>query len=299
MKDIVGKTAFITGGANGIGLGMAEAFCKAGMNVMIADIRQDSLEKAKSRLSGLENSVQTIQLDVTDREAFVEAAEKTETIFGKVHVLCNNAGINIFGPLHKSTYDDWDWIIDVNIKGVVNGIKSFIPKIMSHGEGGHIVNTASMSAFIVTTTTGAYTATKYAVRGLSEVLWYSMAPHNIGVSILSPGLVATYIHHSEELRPKRYKHAANPITGEAVKKMDKAVHIAAMDPLVVGEKVLDAIKRNKIYIFTHPDSKEEVRENCEEILAAFPNEGPRSKSREFEYERWQELKKIKKHYGPR
>ncbi len=197
MKEVTGKTAFITGGANGIGLGMAQAFCKAGMNVMIADIRPDSLESAKSRLSPFENAVQTILLDVTDREAFAEAADTTEKVFGKIHVLCNNAGINIFGPPYESSYDDWDWIIDVNLKGVVNGLKCFIPKIMAHGEGGHIVNTASMSAFIVTTTTGAYTATKYAVRGLSEVLWYDMAPHNIGVSLLSPGFIATRIHHCE------------------------------------------------------------------------------------------------------
>ena len=299
MKEVTGKTAFITGGANGIGLGMAEAFCEAGMSVMIADIRPDSLETAKSHLSRFENSVQTILLDVTDREAFAEAADKTEKIFGKIHVLCNNAGINVFGPPHESSYDDWDWIIDVNLKGVVNGLKCFIPKILSHGEGGHIVNTASMSAFIVTTTTGAYTATKYAVRGLSEVLWYHMAPHNIGVSILSPGFVATHIHHCEELRPQRYKDAANPITGETAKKMDDMVHPAAMKPFVAGEMVLEAIKQNKMYIFTHPDSKEEVRENCEEILAAFPEEDPKSKSKEFEDARWQELKKIKEQYGPR
>ena len=138
MKEVAGKTAFITGGANGIGLGMAEAFCEAGMKVMIADIRQDALDKALSRLRGFKDAIQSIQLDVTDRQAFAEAADKTEEIFGKVHLLCNNAGINIFGPLHEFTYDDWDWIIDVNLKGVVNGIKSFIPKIMSHGEGGHI-----------------------------------------------------------------------------------------------------------------------------------------------------------------
>src|SRR5262249_4027692 len=147
MKDFEGKVAFITGGASGIGFGMARTFLKAGMKVVIADNNDRNLAEAREYLKG-NNKVHFIKVDVTDREAMARAADETERVFGKVHIVCNNAGINLFNDIGEATYDDWDWILGVNLGGVVNGVRTFVPRIKSHGEGGHVINTASMAAFI-------------------------------------------------------------------------------------------------------------------------------------------------------
>jgi len=152
MRDVAGKTAFITGGGSGVGFGMAKAFTAAGMNVVIADLRQDHLDEAMRGLSSAQ--AHPIRVDVTDRAAMAAAADETERVFGKVHVLCNNAGINLFNDIGEASYDDWDWILGVNLGGVVNGIQSFVPRIKAHGEGGHVVNTASMAAFIASARAG-------------------------------------------------------------------------------------------------------------------------------------------------
>ena len=203
MKHVEGKVAFITGAANGAGFGMAQVFAKNGMKVVLADIRQDSLDRAMAHFGNNPN-VHAIRLDVTDREAFARAAVETEKVFGKVHVLCNNAGINLFVPIEECTYNDWDWVMGVNFGGVVNGIQTFIPRIRKHGEGGHIVNTASMAAFLPSAAAGIYTASKYAVRGLSEALRCSLYRYNIGVSVFCPGLINSSIYESEKVRPQRF-----------------------------------------------------------------------------------------------
>src|SRR4029079_9397336 len=139
------RFAFITGRGSGIWLGMAKAFLAAGMKVAIADIRADHLEEATAELGG---DVHPVRLDVTDREAFARAADETERVLGNVHVLCNNAGINLFNDIAAATYQDWDWLRGVNRGGVVNGVVTFVPRIKAHGERGHVVNTASMAAFV-------------------------------------------------------------------------------------------------------------------------------------------------------
>lgn len=181
MRNVKGKVAFITGGASGAGLGMARVFLKNEIKVVLADIRQDSLDHAMAQF-GNNPDVHAIRLDVTDREAFVRAADETERVFGKVHIVCNNAGINLFVPIEECTYNDWDWVMGVNFGGVVNGIQTFVPRIRKHGEGGHIVNTASMAAFLPSAMAGIYTAAKFGVRGLSEALRFSLYKYNIGVS---------------------------------------------------------------------------------------------------------------------
>ena len=201
MNELKGKTAFITGGANGIGLGMAEVFGEQGMNVVIADIRGDHLERATRDLSRDGRSVHPIQLDVRDRAAMAAAADETEKVFGRVHLVCNNAGINLFKPMDECTYNDWDWVMGVNLGGVINGVVEFVARLKAHGEGGHIVNTASMASIISGPGAGIYTAAKFGVRGLSECLHYSLAPFGIGVSVLCPGLVRSMIYDSNSVRP--------------------------------------------------------------------------------------------------
>ena len=292
MKDVENKVAFITGGASGIGLGMAHVFVRAGMKVALADIRQEFLDAAVDSFNGTDNMIHPIQLDITDREAMERAAEETVNRFGKVHILCNNAGINIFKTVEDTTFSDWDWIININLTGVFNGIKTFVPHIKSHGEGGHIVNTASMAAFTAGPNAGAYTATKYGVRGLSESLRLSLAKHNIGVSVLCPGLVKSQIYKSEQLRP-RHLHGADYSVDEEFMQRLEQVHEIGMDPIEVGEKVLQGIRSNDLFILSHPDHREEVQELCDEILGAFPDEPPEPRRMEFETMRRKAVNEIK------
>lgn len=271
MKDLTGKTAFITGGASGVGYGMAHAFLGEGMNVAIADIRGEQLDAAKSQLAEIGKNIHGIRLDITDRDAMAAAADETEEHFGKVHMLCNNAGINVFGPIEQANYDDWDWIMDVNLNAVFTGIKCFLPKIQAHGEGGHIVNTASMASFCSGPGAGIYTAAKAGVRGLTECLWYGLVPQGIGVSLVCPGLVASNINLSEEIRPQARANTGYVPDQEWIERL-AIVQKMGMAPVEIGQKILRGILNDDLYILTHPDHKEEVARDFEEIMAAFPDE---------------------------
>jgi NAD(P)-dependent dehydrogenase (short-subunit alcohol dehydrogenase family) len=268
MRDVEGRVAFITGGGSGVGLGMAKAFVAAGMRVAIADIRADHLEAATAELDG---DVYAIRLDVTDREAVARAADETERALGKVHVLCNNAGINLFNDIADATYQDWDWVLGVNLGGVVNGVVTFVPRIKAHGDGGHIVNTASMAAFVAGPGAGIYTTAKFAVHGLSDALRWSLLPYGIGVSMVCPGLVKSKIYESDLVRPAELSTDVTPADEEFMRILP-GLHDAGMDPDEVGEKVLRGIRRNDFYVFTHPDHREELQGIFEETLAAFPDE---------------------------
>ncbi len=281
MKHIEGKVAFITGAANGAGFGMAQVFSKNGMKVVIADIRQDSLDRAMAHFGNNPN-VHAIRLDVTDREAFARAADETERVFGKVHVLCNNAGINLFVPIEECTYNDWDWVMGVNFGGVVNGIQTFIPRMRKHGEGGHIVNTASMAAYLPSAAAGIYTASKYAVRGLSEALRCSLYKHNIGVSVFCPGLINSSIYESEKVRPQRLASPENTAKSQQTMDVLPKIHKLGMGLEEVGEKVLAGIRRNAMYIFSHPEFKEELQEIFGEVLSALPEEDAPAERLAFE-----------------
>lgn len=269
MREVAGMTAFITGGGSGVGFGMAKAFCGAGMNVVIADVRQDHLDQAMGSLEGMK--VHALLLDVTDRGAMARAADETEKVFGKVHIVCNNAGVNLFNDIGEASYDDWDWILGVNLGGVVNGVRTFVPRIKAHGEGGHIVNTASMAAFIASGRAGIYCTAKFAVRGMSEALRASLLPHRIGVSVLCPGLVKSSIYESEQIRPAHLSAQATRTDPEFLARLAQ-VHEVGMDPEEVGQKVLRAIRRNDFYIFSHPEFKEELRGIFAEVLQALPDE---------------------------
>ena len=208
-------------------------------------------------------------------------------------MLCNNAGINIFKTVEDTTYSDWDWIVGINLTGVFNGVKAFVPHIKAHGEGGHIVNTASAAAFVAGPSAGAYTATKFGVRGLSESLRLSLAQYNIGVSILSPGLVNSRIYKTEELRPENLYGDDYQVDTQFMQRLEQ-VHQIGMDPVEVGEKVLRGIQRNDLFIFSHPDHREEVQGLCDEIMASFPNEKPEPRRMEFETMRRKAADEIKR-----
>ncbi len=268
MTELAGRTAFVTGGANGIGLGLARALLDEGCRVAIADIRPESIDAAMRVLDSADAI--GIPLDVRSRDAFASAADEAEAALGPVSLLCNNAGINLFQTIEDSSYDDWDWVLGVNLHGVVNGIVTFVPRMVERGEGGHVVNTASMAAFLAGPVPGIYNCSKFAVRGLSESLCYSLAPHGIGVSMLCPGLVNSYIYASDDVRPDSLKeHARDPDPAFVARLA--GVHQAGMDPAEVAAHVIAAIRANRFYVFTHPEHKDELREVFDEILADYPD----------------------------
>ena len=266
MKDFAGRTAFVTGGANGVGIGVVRALLAQGCNVAIADVRAESIERALKSLDG--KPVMGVQVDVSSREAMTRAADTVEAKFGPVSLLFNNAGVNLFQSIEESSYDDWDWIMGVNLHGPINGVMTFAPRMVAAGKGGYIVNTASMAAFLAAGVPGIYNTTKFAVRGMSESLRASLAPHGIGVSVLCPGLVKSYIYASDDIRPQSLKAGAKPVDHEQVKRL-AAVHEYGMEPDVIAARVLDAMRENRFHIFTHPEFRDEVREVSDEILEDF------------------------------
>jgi len=284
MKDVKGKVAFITGGANGIGLGIARAFVNAGMKVVIADIRPQSLDEAKAGFdkAGKGDSVITVQLDVTDRKQMKEAADAAEKAFGKVHVLVNNAGVGITGPVREAKYDDWDWGMDVNLGGVINGIVEFMPRLRQHGEGAHIINTCSMAAVVPMQVACIYITAKSAVMGMSEVLRGELAQDNISVSAFCPGPVATSISKSAELRPDKYRKDSGFTKYEQqLRERPNSPHWMSMDEC--GERVLAGLRRNDLFIFTHREFKEGLAARCKKMLDSFPDE-------EINVERYEDIK---------
>ncbi len=271
--DWQGKTAFITGGVSGIGFGIARAFSDAGMRLALSYRNEAYKEEAAKWFAdqGLEAPL-FLKLDVQDRARFAEVADEVESYFGKVHVLVNNAGVSVFGPTDEATYDDYDWIMGVNFGGNVNGLVNFIPKIKSHDEGGHIVNVASMAAFISGPQAGIYTASKFAVRGLTECLRYNLAPYHIGVSLVCPGLTNTNAWDSALRRPDEFKESGlGDVDKAELEKFGGAFELG-MDPREVGDKVLKGMTENRGLILTHPEHGPDFKEVYEDAIAALPDE---------------------------
>jgi NAD(P)-dependent dehydrogenase (short-subunit alcohol dehydrogenase family) len=212
-----------------------------------------------------------VVLDVTDRAAMAVAAAEAEAAFGKVHVLVNNAGVGILGPIKLARYGDWDWGLGVNLGGVVNGIQEFLPYILKHGEGGHIVNTASMAALVPIPNASIYIAAKAALVGLSESLRAELAADNIGVSAFCPGPVQTNIGQVSDLRPERYRGDTGFGDFEAML-AKRPTATEWMDPREVGRRVLTGIRNNEIFILTHREFREGAEARMRAILAAFPDE---------------------------
>ena len=280
MREFQGKTAFITGGASGIGLGMAKVFARAGMNVVAADIRDDHIEQARAEVG---DAVHFLKLDVTDRAAFRAAADEAEALFGKVHVLCNNAGIGLLKPITKASETDWDWAIDVNLNSMFNGVQAVLPKIRAHGEGGHIVNTASMAGILQYSQAGIYVTTKFAVVGFSEALRAELAPEGIGVSAFCPGGVRTNIRDYEATRPERFSAASEapsgPPSGFRFTEEQRArLGNLTATPEEAGELVLQGIRDNALYIFTAPEFRPGIEERHAAILRALGEDNAREET---------------------
>ena len=261
----------MTGGASGIGLALGRAFAEAGMNVMLADVERSALDSAVNSLHHYGPKVRGIGCDVADPGSVDAAAKAAFEAFGHVHVVCNNAGVAAGGGIDNISLDNWRWVIDVNLMGVLHGIRSFLPHIRAHGEGGHIVNTASMAGMNGGLGFSPYTATKFAVVAMSEGLSIQLKPHGIGVSVLCPSYVRTRIGESGRNRQLRYGETPrlDPSipSGQMVAEIARRIE-AGLDPSDVAARVLSAISEDALYVFTHPNMREEVDQRFAAIQAA-------------------------------
>jgi NADP-dependent 3-hydroxy acid dehydrogenase YdfG len=273
MKDVEGKVAFITGGNSGIGLGVARAFTDAGMKVAITYRTKSNLDEAMKYLKSAGDRVHPINVDVTDRAAMEKAAEETVKVFGKVHVLVANAGVAVIGGLSKASYEDWDWGMGVNVNGVFNSIRSFLPRIQAHGEGGQVIATSSLAGLVAHGIAGIYTASKYAVVGMMEALRNELADTNIGVTVFCPGIVNTNIGRSARNRP-----GGPPATNPTMPAPPPGAAAAmrgpppGMDALEAGQRVLRGMRSNDLYVLTTPEFESEFASRGEAILASLPTD---------------------------
>jgi NAD(P)-dependent dehydrogenase (short-subunit alcohol dehydrogenase family) len=248
MQDISGKTAIVTGAASGIGLGIATALAEAGANVVMADIQKDAVEEAAHRLSGTNKRVMPVRIDVTLEPSIIDALSEAEKNFGRLHIACNNAGVPMHGtPLVDVPQGDWQFVMGVNIWGIIFGIRHFVPAILKHGEEGHVVNTASVAGFQNRrgTNQGPYSMTKYAALSLTEALEHELDGTKVGVSVLCPGPINTNIARGARNRPE---HMGGPLarpSDEAV--LAERLATTGLDPKTVGERVVDAIRTKTFY----------------------------------------------------
>ena len=264
-----GKTALITGGVSGIGFGIARAFAAAGIDLILT--YRDEAYRAQAAQWFEERGhpmPRFVTLDVTDRERWAQIAADA----GPVHLLVNNAGVSVFGPTDEAGYADYDWILGVNLGGVVNGLVTFLPQMKALGPGGHVVNVASMAAYLPGPQAGIYTASKFAVRGLTESLRFNLAAHDIGVSLMCPGLTKTHAWDSALKRPDKFAASGfAPADRAELEKFGGAFDVG-MDALEVGQKTLDGMLENRPIIFTHPEFAEDFDEIHRSSLAALPQE---------------------------
>jgi len=254
VRDLRGKVAVVTGGASGIGFGLAERFAAEGMKVVVADVEQPALDNAVARLKSSGAEVLGVQTDVRKADQVESLAEQTVAHFGAIHVVCNNAGIMLTRGTNpwEIPVEDWEWTLGVNLWGIIHGVRSFVPRLIAQGEG-HVVNTASMAGLISSSVGPAYTVSKFGVVALSETLYLQLqrvAP-NVGVSVLCPGIVNTRITEERNRPPEL--HVSQPVSPRReVNQVQPAPRFRdVMEPSAVADVVVEAIKANRFYVFPH------------------------------------------------
>jgi NAD(P)-dependent dehydrogenase (short-subunit alcohol dehydrogenase family) len=266
MQELAGRVAVVTGGASGIGRAMAKRFVDAGMHVVIADVEEAALQATAEELG-----VVGIRTDVADAASVQALADATVERFGTAHVLCNNAGVGGGGVIANATLNDWKWVLDVNLWGVIHGLHSFLPLLLANGDehggghvGGHVVNTASMAGLTAWPGIGPYNASKYAVVGISETLAMELRDTPVGVSVLCPGVVNTNIFQSQRNRPAELK---NPTRNPGARAANAQVtNMVGIDAAVVADHVHDAIVDDRFWVITHPELLTHVEERTRSLL---------------------------------
>ena len=279
MKDLKGKVAFVTGGSSGIGLGIVKVLAEQGMKVAFSYRSAAHRDEAMAYFRAHpEQQVLPVKLDVVDRNGFVRAADEIGQTLGPVQVLVNNAGIGVHGLIEQASYDDWDWVLEVNLGGVVNGIMTFLPRMLASDLECHIVNVSSMGGVAALGAVGLYATAKFAVVGLSEALRTDMIGRKIGVSVYCPGPVQSNIAESEKGRPESRANTGYTTEDAAVGAPPPDVMQLAMPAVEAGRHVLRGIRDNALYIFSHPEFKDVMAARHNAILAAVPD-GPIDQAR--------------------
>lgn len=268
--DYRGQVAFITGGASGAGFGQAVVFGEAGATVVLADIRKDALQEAHAQLQARGIQAHILELDVTDRTAYARAAQELERLCGSPpRLLFNTAGVNAFGPLERSTYEDFDWLLGVNLGGVINGMVSFVPRMIAAGKGGHILTTASIGGFFGSPVASIYSAAKAAVINLMESYRLALAKHHIQVSVLCPANIRSHIAESSRLRPAHLRPSGYDM-GEALIQSLRQIHAQGMDPIELARRTRSAMEAGAFYIIPYPEERARLEAHFQEILASVP-----------------------------
>lgn len=271
MKQFEGKTAVVTGAASGIGRALAERFANARMQVVLADIEKDALDRAVRELEERQHRVIGVVANTMLRDSVQALAKKAIDEFGKVHIVCNNAGIAAMAggmkPIWEVSDRDWEWVMGVNFYGVLYGIQAFVPHMLAHGEEGHIVNTASLAG--VMPGGGTYGVSKHGVLSLTESLQQSLTMQNakIGASVLCPGFVNTNIFDAERNRPKDLATSGGAEPAPEMREMGRAMLAAGKQPADVADIVFKSIEENRFYILPHPAWDPIVRNRVDAILA--------------------------------
>jgi NAD(P)-dependent dehydrogenase (short-subunit alcohol dehydrogenase family) len=272
MTDIANRTAFITGGANGIGLGIARSLARAGARLALVDLDAEALQRAEAEL-GATTEVFTTVLDVRDRAEYARVADAAEAKLGPVSILVNNAGVAGGAPANKLTYELWDWGMSINLDGVISGIQTFVPRIVERGVGGHIVNTASAAGLVAGAGNSLYCTAKFAVVGMSEALSLELEPQGIGVTMLCPGPCATdIISRTRAGQPKVTRMMSPEQRSNAFARSEEARKYLAngTQPDTVGDMVHDAIRENRLYVHTDRMAISLIEARSKALLEAMP-----------------------------
>jgi NAD(P)-dependent dehydrogenase (short-subunit alcohol dehydrogenase family) len=262
MESIRDRVAVVTGAGSGIGRALAQALAREGARVVVADIEEAAAAAVVADIGGRGGDALAVRADVSDLAQVQAMADRAFAHFGAVHVLCNNAGVALHGSLQDATHQDWQWVLAVNLWGVIHGLEAFLPRMIAQGQPGHIVNTASMAGLIASQGLGVYNASKYAVVGISETLVKDLRPHHIGVSVLCPMGVSTQILHSGRNRPAHLRNDRQR-TEPAPELIGKY-----LDPEAVADMVLAAIRANRLYVITHDESLEPLRRRFQRLEQA-------------------------------
>lgn len=273
MKDFAGKVAFITGGGSGAGFGQAKVFSEAGCKVVIADIRKDHLDEAMAYFKEKKADVHAIQMDLTDRKQYAEAADEVEKIYGgPPQLLFNTAGVNAFGPAEASTFEDYDWVVGVCLGGVINGMVTYVPRMIKSGKPGHIATVASMGGLMGGSTTAPYSAAKAAVINLMESYYEALKPYNIGVSCLCPGGIKSNIGESSYTRPKELENTGYNTSEETIAFM-RHHYSFGVEPVDLAKILKKGIENEQLYVFPFDNPEEMLRQNFERFINYSSPEG--------------------------
>ena len=290
MKDFKGKVAFITGGASGAGFGQAKVFSEAGCKIVIADIRQDHLDEAVTYFRARNVEIHAIKLDITDRKAYAAAADEVERVFGgPPQLVFNTAGVNTFGPTEASTFEDYDWVIGVDLGGVINGMVTFVPRMIKAGKGGHIATVSSWGGFMGQPGCAPYSAAKAAVNNLMESYYLSLKPYGIGVSVLCPTGIKSNIGESTFTRPKRFENTGYNVTDKTIEFMRKHYSFG-IDPVELAGILKKGIEDEILYVIPLADPEKALRDNFERVINYTTPQGTRRQD-EADRKRREERKK--------